>query len=203
MHRLYIVPSESYNPGTGVVYYGPLYFAWRFGSGTLAYTGLKKYGFVNGYLVAAELEQADHDWLLTQPNVYVFPEYANIDNPIPPQDDLHDVFETFHVPTDWLTPSSTYREFIQQTNGIFEFGGRYQAIAGQNGAPPQTELWDVLTLDTKYSAFPADVKVWFNLTLESFGFNPALILPNMTMRQMLKTASDQIKTPLTIGGVTY
>lgn len=206
MNRLYLVPSERIDPGNGIFYHGPLYFAWSSpavtGSGTLPSKGRKHYGFVDGWLVLADLTQAQHDALILNADVYVFP--VNVDTPVSAQDPLRTIFETFNIPTDWLTPSNTYRQFIQQTNGIFEFAGRYQVIAGQNGAPPGTGyLFDTITLSTRYNQFSPQVKTWFDLTLISFGYDPSIIQPNRTVRQMLKAASDIIKTPLTIGGETF
>jgi hypothetical protein len=197
---LYLVPSESV-PGEGVTYYGPKYFAWRFGTGTLPKRGQVDYGFIDGYLVEADLDAAQIAALTANPDVYAFP--ANLDAAISPNDGLRTMFEGFNIPTDWLTSATTYRELIRKLYGIIKFAQRFAYIAGENGAPPGTFLFGVITLDTRYRNFPADVANWFSLTVASYGIDPGIIRANSTVRQMLKQASDIIESEMIIGGVTY
>jgi hypothetical protein len=205
MDRLYIVPSMTVPNGNGFAH-GPVYFEWRFGTG---YTAIQfqDYGFVNAYIVLANLSLEDHTALMANTDVFVYPE--NLDDKISQQDmaDLRTIFESFNVPADWLTASNTYRELLQQFNGIISFANRYAVIAGEFGFPPGTWLFNDIDLDTQYSAFPQDVKAIFDATLESFederGVTFPSILPNMTVRQMLKAASDELKKPLKLGGQTF
>ena len=207
MQRLYLVPTEFYDPGTGVVYYGPKYFHFQFpaysSTGTLSFLGKHHYSFINCYVVLADLTTGEHDALVLNIDVFVYP--VNVDENISPPDiaPLQALFEGFNIPTNWLTASNTYRELIQQVWGIMLFAGRYALLAGELGYPQGTFLFSEVALDTQYSAFPITTKTTFDATLVDHGFDPGIILPNMTMRQMLKTASDQIKSPMPIGGVTF
>ncbi len=202
--RLYMVPSEAYDPGEGTIYYGPLYFSWRFGSGTLPRIGQVDYGFTDGFLVLAELDAAQEAWLIAQDGVIAFPLEAALDGNIAQEDTaaLRVAFETFNVP-DWLTASNSYRELLQTTYGIFRFAQRYTVIATENGAPPHTYLFDQVDLDTQYRNFPADVQEWFSLTVADYGLDPGIIRNNATIRQMLKAAGDYLAIPLEIGGYTF
>jgi len=205
MVRLYLVPSEAVDFGTGTIYYGPLYFQWRFGTGTLPRLGQVDYGFVGGFIVLAELTQEQHDWLIVQPDVISFPDPVNLDTNIAQADTavLREAFEGFNVPADWLTAANTYRELLRGTYGVFRFAQRYDAIAALNGAPPNTHLFDQIDLDTQYRDFPTDVQSWFSLTVADYGLDPAIIRNNATVRQMLKAAGDFLARPLEIGGYTF
>ena len=203
--RLYIVPSEVYDPGNGTVYYGPLYFKWRFSTGDLPRISQVDYGFTDGFIVLAELTQAQHDWLIVQPGAFAFPDPVDLDSSIDPGDvdGLRAVFEGFNIPTDWLTPSNTYRELLRGTYGIFRFAQRYRYIATQNGAPTDTYLFSSVNLDTKYREFSSEMQAWFSLTAASFGLDPGFIKPNNNIRQMLKAAGDYLAIPLELGGYTF
>lgn len=207
MQRLYLVPTESYDPGTGVVYYGPQYFHWQVpaysSSGTLPFLGKHHYGFANCYVVLADLTQPDHDALMLNSDVYVYP--VDVDHNIAPQDinSLRTQFEGFNIPTDWLTPANTYRELIRQVWGIFLFVARYGLLAGELGYPPRTFLFNDVDLDTQYSSFSVGVKEIFDATVTTYGVDPGIILPNMTIRQMLKAVSDEIQAPMPIGGEIF
>jgi len=203
--RLYMVPSEIYDPGGGTVYYGPLYFEWRFGSGDLPRIGQVDYGFISGFIVLAELTPEQHDTLILQPGVIAFPDPVDLDTNIAQEDTaaLRVAFEGFNVPADWLTAANTYRELLQGTYGIFRFAQRYDFIAAMNGAPPDTHLFDQIDLDTQYREFPAEVQTWFSLTVADYGIDPGIIRNNATVRQMLKTAGDYLARPLKIGDYTF
>ncbi len=202
--RLYMVPSEVYDPGTGTIYYGPLYFSWRFGTGDLPRIGQVDYGFTDGFIVLAELDAAQEAWLIAQPGVIAFPLEAELDGNIAQEDTaaLRVAFEAFNVPADWLTASNSYRELLRGTYGIFRFAQRYTYIAGQQGFP-QTYLFDQVDLDTQYRDFPADVQTCFSLTVADYGLDPGIIRNNATIRQMLKQAGDVLAEPLQIGGYTF
>jgi hypothetical protein len=178
-----------------------MYFKWRFGTGTLVYQGCIHYAFVGGWLVEAALTPAEIAFLDAQANTYAFP--ANMDTAIAPNDELKTLFESFNVPTDWLTAATTYRQFIRKMGGIIEFCKRYMVIAGDNGGGFHAYLWNSITLDTRYRNFPSNVKTWFDMTVASYGIDPGILKPNSTVRQMLKSAADAIEVPVTIGGVTY
>lgn len=203
--RLYIVPSEIYDPGTTTIYYGPLYFSWRWGTGDLPKLGTVDYGFTSGFLVLAELTQVQHDWLIIQPGAFAFPDPVDLDTNIAQEDTaaLRVVFETFNVPADWLTSANSYRELLHATYGIFRFAQRYTFVASQNGAPSHTYLFDSIDLDTKFRDFPEDVQTWFSLTVADYGLDPEIIKENNDMRQMLKQAGDYLAIPLQIGGYTF
>lgn len=201
--RLYIVPSEMYDPGYGTQYFGPLYFKWRYSTGDLPRLGQVHYGFVSGYIVAAELTQEQHDWLVVQPGAWAFPVDLDANIEQADMEALRARFEGFNVPSDWLTAANTYREMLHSTHGVFDFAKRYTLIAAEAGYRLQF-LFDTVDLDTRYRDFPALTQEWFEATIASYGYDPAdVIKANSTMRQMLKQAGDLIASPLQIAGQTY
>jgi hypothetical protein len=110
----------------------------------------------------------------------------NLDASIPPpgQDNLRDFYETINIPTDWLGPANTYRDFLRQQMGMFQFHNRYQGISGGKS------LFENADLSTRYNELTAQQQVWFDLTVASFGIDPSVINPNAQLRQLLKQAGD-------------
>lgn len=128
MQRLYVVPVEYFYQ-ENVTYYGPRYFRWRFGTGTLNQRGSILYGYIQACLVLGDVTQAEHDALILNADVFDFPENlgANIDSG--DMQALRDWFEALNIPTNWLTPANTYRELIRQTGAMFRFSTNYARIS--------------------------------------------------------------------------
>src|SRR3990167_4693881 len=132
VNRFYLLPIENSLDGTGR---GPKYFSWRMDPdppGIAGSWGMMDYGFVPyALLVAKDISQANHDALILNSDVYAFP--INLDTPV--SDPIIDTFfENINLPTDWLTPATTYRELMRQTAGMFQFNQRYGGgAAGPTG----------------------------------------------------------------------
>jgi len=201
MIRLYLVPVETVTIGD-MEYNGMKYFDWRFDPdppGIEGPTACIYYGYHPYVLVLAlDILQADHDALLTYPDVFVFPPLDQLDQAINPVDNIDVFFEGIDLPTDWMTPSTTYREFIKRTICIFLFCQRYRGISQGH------DLFENVDLDDKYNDLTIEEQGWFDETVISYGYDPALILPNMKFRQMLKTASDWMDArTVYIGGIAF
>jgi len=263
MLRFYLIPVETING-----WRGPKYFNWIMNTdGIVCQWGAMDYGFLPTMLLLADILQTDHDALILNTDVYSFPE--SLDDPI--SDPTIDAFfEGLHIPTDWLTPSTTYRELLRQTAGMFQFNQRYSGIAisfpliqssiftvadtsitaldagfdayatigmsvivlddalqphlghignatadtanvymdsaltlpGWNNGTPETVLifsvvsginrsiFDNVALDDSYRDLLDYEKAWFDATVESFGYDPGIILPNVKFRSLVKTAGN-------------
>lgn len=110
----------------------------------------------------------------------------NLDVAIPGADPIDTFYEGLNIPTDWMTPSTTYREFLRQTMAMFTINSKYGVISqGHN-------LFSTYDLSTRYNELTAQEQAWFDATIQSFGYDPSIINPNATFRQMLKAASDEL-----------
>jgi len=202
MIRLYLVPVESVII-EDITYIGPKYFEWKNDPDpeNAIDTGYEciYYGY-HPYilLLAKDISQDDHDTLLTYLDVFAFPPLDQLDQAINPVDNIDVFFEGIDLPTDWMTPSTTYREFIKRTICIFLFTQRYRGISEGH------DLFENVDLDDTYNDLTSEEQGWFDATVESYGYNPDLILPNMKFRQLLKAASDWMDTrTVYIGGIAF
>jgi len=181
---------------------GPAYFAWDENpDGIACGWSMMDYGFSpSALLVAKEISQADQDYLALQTDVFRFPE--NLDTPVV-SDTVDIFFEGINLPTDWLTPSTTYRELLRQTAGMFQFNQRYGGIAATETGELHS-IFDNATLDTRLRQLTADEQRWFLMTVESFGFNPALVDLNAKLRLLVRQAGDfWAGQPFYLGGYEF
>jgi hypothetical protein len=179
---------------------GPKYFACRATNfiGIVCKWAVMDYGFMpSGLLHAKDISAGDHASLIANADVFLFP-LANLDQAVSNVTDIRTFFETFQVPTDWLTPSNTYRQLLRSLAGIFQFGQRY------TGLSLQPLFGAGVTLDTRYRDLTAQQQGWFDATVTSFGYPSTIIRPNNTFRQMLKAAGDAWGAqPFYLGGVEF
>lgn len=146
------------------------------------------YGFVAYMLVALfGMTQEQYDWLVQQPGVYAF--HDNLDNPVA-NDGLDIFLEDLHFPTDWLTPSTSYRELLRNLFWVFQFNVKFGAIFSDTFGGLHS-VFDNLGLDDTYADFTVEEKTVFDATVAAFGYDPSTILPNQKLRQLLKTAATE------------
>lgn len=197
MQKFYLVPVEVID---GIR--APRYFWWRLNpSGIQGRWSAMDYGFLPTMLVLAHnISQADHDGLILNADVYSFPD--NLDQPV--TDPGIDTFlETLNIPTDWLTPSTTYRELLRQLAGMFVFNQRYHGIAAAATGEQHSIFDNGRTLDDNWNSLSAAEKQWFNDTVHSFGF-PQNVVGNPKLRTLTKQAGDLWGAqPFYMGGVAF
>jgi hypothetical protein len=131
--------------------------------------------------------------LAAQPDVYAFPADTNLDSPITDKAVIDSFFEGFNIPTDWTTPSTTYRELLRTLANMALMLQRYYGIAGE-------ELFvSGVTLDTRVRDLSTLAQNSLQQTVNSFGYSIP-INQNATLRQLLKTAADVLQsTPVKLG----
>lgn len=195
MLKLYIVPVEIVGN-----YRGPEYFAWRFdanGPSIACRWSAMDYGFLPYMLVVAhDIVQADHDALVVKTGVYAFPD--NLDQSIPPNT-LNTYFEAINVPTDWLTPATTYRQFLRYMAGMFQFN---QAFGGQSGG--QSLFGGGITLESNWNGLSAQQKAWFNAALQQLSPGAPGVTGNPKLRTLAKRAGDLWgANPFVMGGFEF
>jgi hypothetical protein len=178
---------------------GPEYFVWRFdanGPSINCRWNMMDYGFIPfALLVAHDITPADHAALILNSDVYAFPD--NLDQPV--ADPNIDVFfEAIDIPTDWLTPATTYRELLRQTAGLMQFNQRYGGLSGG-----QSIFGNGVTLETNYNSLSVQQQAWFTQTLESFGWLSG-VAGNPKLRSLAKQAGDLWgAAPFYLGGFAF
>lgn len=184
MAHLYLLPIEQEGLDRG-----PKYFCWQMEpvppciSCTWA---MMDYGFTNvALLLAKDITPADHASLIANADVFLFPD--NLDAPV--DQDIQTFFEDLHLPTDWLTPATTWRELLRQVAGMFQFNQRYAGIAAAETGELHS-LFDTATLTTRLRDMTSQEQAWFLATVASFGYDPALVPDNARLRQLVKAAGD-------------
>lgn len=155
------------------------------------------YGFINiALLWAVDITPADDAFLKAQTDVYAFP--ANLDAQITDKARMDVFFEPINVPTDWLTPSSTYRQFLRSMAGLMQFNQRYGAIS-----TGQSLLGNGITLNSNWNGLSAQQKSWFNQTVASFGYTYT-VSGNPKLRTLSKQAGDLWGSqPFFLGGYEF
>ena len=138
----------------------------------------------------------DHDALILNADVFSFPD--NLDQPVT-DPNIDTFFENINIPTDWLTPATTYRELMRQTAGIFQFNQRYGGISGVGAS-----IFDNADLDTRLRQMTTEEQEWFYLAVESFGYSRDLINDNNQLRLFIKQAGSYWEDQkFLIGGVEF
>jgi hypothetical protein len=184
MQKLYLIPVEQVGMSRG-----PMYFCWQMEPvpDCIACSwSMMDYGFTNSaLLVAKNITQEQHDGLVAHSDVFEFPD--NLDGPV--DQDIQAFFEGIHLPTDWLTPSTTWRELLRQVAGMMQFNQRYGGIAA-NETGELHSIFDTATLDTRLREMTTQEQAWFLATVASFGYDPNLVPTNARLRQLVKVAGD-------------
>ena len=194
---LYLVPVETQPNNRGPKYFG----GWRNPEPDL--TGILKdwaamdYGFFDYMLIRCPtISQAEHDALILNPDVYAWPD--NLDQPV--TDPNVDVFfEAINIPTNWLTPSTQYRELLRRLAGMFQFNQRYSVIS--NGG----DIFAGRDLSSRPSDMTAQEEQWLRDTANSFvpGSGDSLNR-NQTFRTLMRNVSSYWDgLPFYLGGFEF
>jgi len=196
MVKFYLVPILTI---AGVR--GPMYFAWEENpTGIVCSWSMMDYGFApSALLVAKDIAQEDHDELVLNADVFTFPD--NLDGPV--DQAIQDFFEGINLPTDWLTPATTWLELLRQVAGMFQFNQRYGGIAAAETGELHS-IFDNADLSTRLRQLTEDEQRWFLATVESFGFDPGVVDDNAMLRLLVRQAGDfWAGQPFYLGGMEF
>ena len=111
VYNLYLVPVEVNGTNRG-----PKYFRWFHDPDPPALVdcawSMMDYGFTNqALLIAKDIDLLEAAALEANADVFAFPD--NLAGPV--DQDVQAYFETINLPTDWLTPATTWLELLRQT----------------------------------------------------------------------------------------
>ena len=191
MIKLYLLPIEEVpDPGSGKLNRGPKYFRWDFDPdppGIDSRYALMDYGFTPYALVLGKnITQVDHDVLILTADVFAFPD--DLDGPVN-DPGVDTFFEGINLPTDWLTPATSWRELLRQTAGMFQFNQRYGGIAAHETGELHS-MFDNADLGTRLRQMTAQEQSWFMATVDSFGYDSSQINDNSQLRLLVKQAGS-------------
>ena len=81
---------------------------------------------------------------------------------------------------------------------MFQFNQRYNGISGGHS------IFENATLETRLRQMTAEEQAWFLATVESFGFDPALVDLNAKLRLLVRQAGDYwIGQSFYLGGMAF
>jgi hypothetical protein len=199
VQKIYLVPLQV----TGNLRH-PKYFAVpRFGIGGIECDRANMdYGFFPYFLVfAKDITPADHAVLILNADVYVFPD--NLDQPISDQN-IDVFFEGINIPTDWLTPSTTYRELLRNTAGLFQVNQAYGAVAAAATGTQNSIFDNGRTLESNWNSLSAQEKGWFNAAMQQVMPGAPTVIGNPKLRSLAKQAGSLWSNkPLYLGGFEF
>lgn len=204
MIKFYLIPIDSIAKPDGGSSRGPKYIAWNPAKYNhpgivVGRWAMMDYGFSPYALFMADISQADHDLLIQNTDVYTFPD--NLDSPV--NQDIRPFFESFNLPTDWLTPATTYRELLRNVAGMMQFNQRYNGI-WRDTYGANRSIFDTATLDTRLRDMTAEEQSVFLAAVASFGYDPNLVPTNARLRQLVKAAGDYWEgQPFYMGGIEF
>lgn len=202
--NLYLVPVETVTV-LGKIKRGPRYFSWRFTQETeplnVTWTAMD-YGFVPSMLLhTPDITVEQHNTLIIHADVYDWPD--NLDQSIAPADTIDTFLEAINIPTDWLTPSTTYRELLRALAGMFAFNQRYSGIAASTDGSAHS-IFDNATLATRLNQLTGQEQTWFLQTVSSFGIDPNIVPLNAQLRQLVRQAGNYWgEKPFNLGGFVF
>ncbi len=194
-NRLYILPIEQVGSQRG-----PKYFRWRYDPdppGIACAWAMMDYGFLPyALLYAIDIQPIDDTFISSQADVYAWP--LDLSPSISDRSRIDTFFEGIGVPTDWLTASNTYLQFLRQMAGLFQFNQRYGTISGG-----QSLLGNGITLETRWGSLTDQQQDWFNQTVTSFGYTYT-VSGNPKLRTLAKQAGDLWGSqPFYLGGIQF
>ena len=160
------------------------------------------YGFMPyALLLAKDIIQADHDALIVNADVYVFPD--DLGAGVSDQQTIDDFFEDINIPTDWMTPSTTYLELLRNVAGMFQFNQRYAGIYADRYGGTHS-IFDAADLSTRLRQMTDEEQEIFLATAESFGIDPEIISTNSQLRLLVRQgATIWQNTPFYLGGFEF
>ena len=191
--RYYVLPMEKIGNGRG-----PKYFSWQrdIVIGIVAPWSLQQYGFEDLCLIAADIQQSDHDDLVLNADVFAFPDTldTNIGNEAATA--LDALLESFNVPADWTNPSVSSRESIRAITNMFFFNQRMSGLLGN------LSIFENNDLNAKFLSLPQNIRGAFLLASSELNISVNFDI-DPTLRQIFRQAETDFQAlPVTYLGIS-
>ncbi len=198
--RYYLLPVEEVQQG-GILFRGPKYLRWRFGTGTIDPINGEgqwlDYGLRPVMLACANVTNPDHTVLAAALDVTDVP--LNIDNTITAGAlvAVQDALENIKVPGTWVTTSHTYRQVLRAVAGLFAFAQRYHEMHNEQ------LIENAVNLGTLWQDIPLAKRQRIQATADALGIDYSPVTGTWTIRQILKFLADFWQaTPFNFGFTT-
>ena len=147
-------------------------------------------------VVATDVTQAQHDFLILQANVYAFPENLDVSMALADRQALNTYLEAHAIPGDWLSPTDTFRTALRTVTCMMRYVMRVLGILGYPIDP-----FAGLTLNTQYKNIPNPMHDAMQEAAvgQGYAWN---VSGNDQIRKIFKTMSDQwANTPTYFGNL--
>lgn len=151
-------------------------------------------------LAVTDILPASATFLAAQADVYEF-DLGNLDAQLgPDRDTLIALLEGFNLPTNWTTPSTSYRELLRYLGGIYDFNRRWW-VKHIRATGLQGDLFDFVGMDDKWNSLLQSGKDAFEAVLADAGF-PQGVSGNPTMRSLVRQGGSYFEQQeLRLGGL--
>lgn len=147
--------------------------------------GMKHYGRIDAALVAADVTQAQHEQVMSNPDVETAP--LNIDQNISdiaiPR--VTAIMEQLRIPAGWVNNTFTYRQILRMIAGLFGFAQRHSGLHGEQLIDNQAQL------DLRWNQIPLSKRQRILATADAKGYDYLEVTNQWTVRRILKHLADQ------------
>ena len=139
--------------------------------------GMMDYGLIDAALAVAVVTQAQHELIMSNPDVEAAPE--NIDQNISdiaiPR--VKAVMEQLRIPAGWVDNTYTYRQILRMIAGLFQFAQRYWGMHSEILIDNQAQL------DLKWNQIPLARRNRIKATADNLGYDYSEVTNQWTIRQ--------------------
>lgn len=197
-NRFFLLPVVTIPLDDGNISLAPKYLkTLRNPAGYPCRFAASRYGRDDIWLVRVmDISDPDLASLSAQPDVYTFPVDQSLDSPFSDRSQANAFFESFRIPTDWTTPSTTYREFLRSLVNMAKITQRFFGYT-------QTELFNLYDLSARFRDLDANSQIALRLAIESLAGQAVTINQNNTLRQLMRSGSNLLQNiPTTLGDIT-
>lgn len=162
--------------------------------------GMIDYGFQPLALAAADVDPTQDAFIAGKPETIAVPD--NLDGQVGSGQVLNAVrnkLEANFVPaTNWVVATTTYRAICRQINAVAILLLRYAVLTSDT-----TEIFASFTLDSLFSALPANVRTGLTNAAVNLGLSTSAFIGTNALRVVLRDVGVQwANMPRQLGGIT-
>jgi hypothetical protein len=187
MWRLYVIPiitSGGADPSREPKYVSALGLSWA----------MMDYGSIPTALVAADVTPTQHAALTANADVDSLPE--NLDTTLgAASTTVRSRLESYRIPTQWVSGSTTYRALVRFVAGLFQFAQRHQGLHAE-------DVIGAGLLDSRWRDLSTAQQQRIQTTAASFDYT-LTVTNNTPMRDVLSQLANQWSGAFTLGGLTF
>jgi len=196
MLRVYLIPLLVVASSRG-----PKYIKWRDNPDglELAHWAIADYGFEPSAIAVAEVDEYQHGYLCSRPDVYALPE--DLDEGATDAA-FKQALEDLNIPANWIHSEVSYRAALKRILASLQIHQRVNGILGNYSVFSQGGQWGDHGLSTKIQDLPLPVK---GSLFAAFALLPTLgsVQENTTIRGLINRFAWDWKDPIYLGGLEF